>query len=51
MKSGNQAHQVTPIVRAQMPELDTVRGIAVLMVFVFHAFGNTIHPEYFHGNG
>jgi len=28
-----------PIVRSVMPELDSARGIAVLLVFVFHAFG------------
>src|SRR5215472_6259482 len=27
-----------PILRPRMPELDTVRGIAILLVFVFHAF-------------
>ncbi len=27
-----------PIIRSRMPELDTIRGIAVLAVFVFHGF-------------
>ncbi len=27
-----------PIVRSRMPELDTIRGIAILAVFVFHGF-------------
>jgi peptidoglycan/LPS O-acetylase OafA/YrhL len=30
-----------PLLRPRMPELDTLRGIAVLMVLFFHAFGFT----------
>ena len=29
-----------PVLRAKMPELDSLRGIACLMVLVFHGFGN-----------
>jgi uncharacterized membrane protein len=27
------------LLRARMPELDTIRGIAVLLVLFFHGFG------------
>ncbi len=31
--------ETEPIVRRRMPELDTIRGVAILMVVVFHGFG------------
>jgi peptidoglycan/LPS O-acetylase OafA/YrhL len=31
-----------PILRPVMPELDTIRGIAILMVFIFHGFEDFI---------
>lgn len=40
------------IVRKEMPELDTLRGVAVLMVVFFHGFGFLIGPynlSQFHG--
>ena len=33
-----------PIARPLMPELDTVRGVAILMVFLFHAFEDFVPP-------
>ena len=33
-----------PIARPLMPELDTVRGAAILMVFLFHAFEDFVPP-------
>ena len=34
-----------PFLRAKMPELDSLRGIACLMVLVFHGFGNHYTAE------
>ena len=42
MTSTNSASPTDPIVRPRMPELDTLRGIAILSVFVFHGFEETI---------
>jgi peptidoglycan/LPS O-acetylase OafA/YrhL len=38
MNSANNLSIAEPIIRPRMPELDTIRGIAVLSVFVFHGF-------------
>ncbi|MGB8012918.1 MAG: acyltransferase [Terriglobales bacterium] len=37
--SENAAAPATSLVRASMPELDTIRGIAILLVLFFHGFG------------
>jgi len=37
------------IVRPNMPELDSVRGVAILSVLFFHGFGFTYSPEKFSG--
>jgi peptidoglycan/LPS O-acetylase OafA/YrhL len=42
MNSTHSASTTDPIVRTRMPELDTLRGIAILAVFVFHGFEETI---------
>ena len=34
------------VLRAKMPELDALRGIACLMVLFFHGFGNRYVPEH-----
>ena len=31
-------HGELPIIRSAMPELDVIRGLAILMVFVLHSF-------------
>lgn len=36
--SASEAAGETPLVRTHMPELDSVRGVAVLMVMFYHAF-------------
>jgi len=38
VNSTDSASRAEPIVRPRMPELDTIRGIAILAVFVFHGF-------------
>ena len=37
--ANSELSSVAPILRSRMPELDTLRGIAVLSVVFFHAFG------------
>jgi peptidoglycan/LPS O-acetylase OafA/YrhL len=39
-----------PLLRSRMPELDTLRGIAVLMVLFFHGFYFMTGAR-FHGRG
>lgn len=41
---GEESSLQNPIVRREMPELDTLRGIAVLMVVFYHGFGYLIGP-------
>src|SRR5262249_16390421 len=38
-----------PLIRPTMPELETVRGIAILLVLFFHGFGFTHPPQNFSG--
>jgi len=38
----NGVDQHEPIVRPRMPELDTIRGIAILSVLLFHGFGDSL---------
>jgi peptidoglycan/LPS O-acetylase OafA/YrhL len=38
-----------PVVRKHMPELDSIRGVAILLVFLFHAFGSEMRPSLYHG--
>ena len=40
----NRSTEIEPILRPRMPELDTLRGIAVLMVFLFHGFEEMVAP-------
>lgn len=37
-------HKPEPIIRSKIPELDTIRGIAIAMVLIFHGFGLTFSP-------
>ena len=38
-----------PLIRSHMPELDSIRGIAVLMVVLFHGFFCAVQEHSFHG--
>jgi len=42
-----ETHQ--PLLRSRMPELDTLRGVAVLMVIFFHGFYFVTGAARFHG--
>jgi peptidoglycan/LPS O-acetylase OafA/YrhL len=46
MDSRSCAPTVEPIIRPRMPELDTIRGIAILSVFAFHALEYLVRPQY-----
>jgi len=43
------ASEVQPLLRPKMPELDCVRGIAILMVLFYHGFGSRQGAEAFAG--
>ena len=43
MSDNNKHSTEQPIVRALMPELDVIRGIAILSVLIFHGFGDALY--------
>ena len=48
MRSASKTDLLLPtsdLLRSRMPELDTIRGIAVLLVLFFHGFGFRYGPE------
>src|SRR5690349_17014679 len=47
--NGSQARPASSVLRRHMPELDTLRGVAVLLVVLYHGFFWSSDPGSKHG--